>query len=138
MRSISKEELTDMLRFVERQTSFVLRTTETVQTYRDFLTSDSAMVLFNSTCMCVQTLGETIKKIDDYTGRSFLVLYPEIPWKQVIGMRNVISHEYLSVDPELVFSIVKDELQPLLEEVRRMLADVEAGRRDKELNSILL
>ena len=44
MQSTSKEELTDLLRFVERQTAFAIRTTEKVKTYHDFLTSDDAMV----------------------------------------------------------------------------------------------
>ena len=134
MQSTSKEELTDLLRFVERQTAFAIRTTEKVKTYHDFLTSDEAMVLFNSTCMCLQSIGETIKQVDERTNKKFFLLYPETPWKQIIGMRNIISHEYLSVDPELVFSIVKEELNPLLESMRHILADIDAGLRDAELS----
>ena len=134
MQSTSKEELTDLLRFVERQTAFAIRTTDKVKTYHDFLTSDDAMVLFNSTCMCLQSIGETIKQVDDRTHKRFFVLYPKTPWKQIIGMRNIISHEYLSVDPELVFSIVKEELSPLLESMQHVLADIDAGLRDNELS----
>ncbi|WP_291600370.1 HepT-like ribonuclease domain-containing protein [Bacteroides sp.] len=95
MQSISNEQVADMLRFVERQTVFVLETTADVKTYHDFLTSVSGMVLFNSTCMCLQTIGETIRKVDDITAGNLFILYPSTPWKKVIGMRNFISHEYL-------------------------------------------
>lgn len=135
MQSTSKEELTDLLRFVERQTAFAIRTTAHVKTYHEFLTSDSAMVLFNSTCMCLQSIGKAIEQVNDRTGKRFFCLYPEIPWRQIIGMRNIISHEYLSVDPELVLNIVKDELPPLLETMQRILADIDAGLRDNELTN---
>ena len=92
----------DLLNFVERQTAFIIRTTKSVKTYHDFLLSDTAMVLFNSTCMCLQTIGETIRQIDNRTRGQLFAHYEEIPWRQIIGMRNIISHEYLSVDPELV------------------------------------
>ena len=69
MRSISKEKIVGMLRFVEEQGSFIERTT----THHDFLTSDSGMVLFNSTCMYLQTIGETVRKIDNLTEEKFIV-----------------------------------------------------------------
>lgn len=113
-----------MLRFVESQTAFALKTSARVQNYRDFLTSEDGMVLFNSTCMCLQTIGETIRKIDDMTDGCLFARYPTTPWKQIIGMRNIISHEYLSIDPELIFDITREELAPLLSDLRRILADM--------------
>lgn len=125
-----------MLRFAERQIAFTIRTTEGVKSYHEFLTSDSAMVLFNSTCMCLQSIGETIKQVDDRTGGRLFSLYPETPWRKVIGMRNIISHEYSSLDPQVIFATVKTRLQPLLGDMRRILADIDAGLRDKELTPI--
>lgn len=122
-----------MIRFVERQIVFVLDTTVKVKTYHDFLLSQDSMVLFNSTCMCLQTIGETIRQVDDRTRGELFSLYPMTPWKQIIGMRNIISHEYLSVDPELVFDIVRSELHPLLTDIRQVLADIDAGLRDDVL-----
>ncbi len=124
-----------MLRFVERQTAFTLKTTARVQTYHDFLMSEDGMVLFNSTCMCLQTIGETIRKVDDLTAGHLFVLYPTTPWRKVIGMRNIISHEYLSVDPQVIFATVKVRLSPLLADLRRALADIDNGlleRLEKE------
>lgn len=135
MQSLSKEELADMIRFVERQIVFILETTAKVQTHHDFLTSQDAMVLFNSTCMCLQTIGETIKQVDDRTKGKLFALYPTTPWKQVIGMRNIISHEYLSVDPQIIFATVKVRLHPLLTDIRQILTDIDAGLRDEELKN---
>lgn len=133
MQSTSDIELIDMLRFVENQIVFTIETTAKVQTYHDFLVSQDAMVLFNSTCMCLQTIGETIRQVDDRTQGRLFSLYPTTPWKRVIGMRNIISHEYLSVDPQVIFATVKSRLHPLLTDMRCILADIDAGLRDKEL-----
>lgn len=123
-----------MLRFVEHQTAFAIKTTTRVENYHEFLTSDDGMVLFNSTCMCLQSIGETIRQVDDRTHGRLFVLYPETPWKQIIGMRNIISHEYLSIDPELIFDITNEELSPLLTSLHRILADIDAGLRNEELD----
>lgn len=133
MQSMYKYELEDLLRFVERQIVFTIESTKRVKTYHDFLNSMDATILFNSTCMCLQSIGETIKQVDDRTKGRLFVLYPTTPWRQIIGMRNIISHEYLSIDHELVLSIVRDELPPLLEDIRRILADIDDGLRGKEL-----
>lgn len=122
-----------MLQFVERQIVFTIETTRKVNTYQDFLVSQDSMVLFNSTCMCLQSIGETIKQIDDRTNGKLFSLYPSTPWKKVIGMRHIISHEYLSIDPQVIFATVKTRLHPLLTDIRQVLADIDAGLRNREL-----
>ena len=77
MQFTSKEELADMLRFVERQTVFTIETTAKIETYHDFLASQEAMVLFNSTCMCLQTIGETIRRVMNAQVEDFLPVIPK-------------------------------------------------------------
>lgn len=134
MQSTSEYELIDMIRFVERQIVFTIETTAKVHTYHDFLVSQDSMILFNSTCMCLQSIGEVIKQVDDRTKKRLFSLYPNTPWKNVIGMRNIISHEYLSIDPQVIFATVKNRLHPLLNDIRQILADIDAGLRECELN----
>lgn len=128
-----KYELIDLLRFVERQIVFTMESTANVKTYMDFMDSMQATILFNSTCMCLQSIGETIKQVDDRTHHKLFALYPSTPWKRVIGMRNILSHEYFSIDPEIILETVKKRLHPLLEDMRKILADIDKGLRDEEL-----
>ena len=39
--------------------------------------------------------------------------YPSIPWKQITGMRNKIMHEYFSVNVEIVWDVVNNDMEPL-------------------------
>lgn len=45
-------------------------------------------------------------------------------------MRNIISHEYLSVDPEIITDIIKHNLPPLLVVLHRIMEDLNAGKHD--------
>ncbi len=134
MRFTSKDKLIDLLQFAEQQTIFIIQTTHTISNVQDFLTSLNGMVLFNSTCMCLQSIGEAIRQVDNKTEGKLFALYPQTPWKQIIGMRNIISHEYLSIDPDLIFDIVCEELTPLSTSLHTVLADISAGLRDDVLN----
>ncbi len=41
-------------------------------------------------------------------------MYPKIPWTDVIGMRNHIAHGYFDIDGDIVFDVVKNNLDDLL------------------------
>lgn len=51
--------------------------------------------------------------------------YPDIPWHGVFGLRNIISHEYASTDPEEIFNIVREDLPELLKGLHKILTDIE-------------
>jgi uncharacterized protein with HEPN domain len=52
--------------------------------------------------------------------------YPDIPWSQIIGFRNLVVHEYFRVSLNLVWSIVQNNIPPLKLTVERMLRDFAA------------
>ena len=68
---MSKDVLLEMLGFIRHQAEFIIETTSEVKEVNELLVTMSGMVLYNSTCMCLQTIGETVKKIDDLTDNSF-------------------------------------------------------------------
>ena len=46
---------------------------------------------------------------------------PEIPWADVIGLRNHIAHGYFNIDEDIVFDVVKNDLPDLLAAVEYFL-----------------
>lgn len=133
---MSKDIMLDMLDYIRHQAEFIIETTEDVKELNDFLCSQSGMVLYNSTCMCLQTIGETVRKIDELTDRKFLdKCYSEVPWRSIIGMRNIISHEYAATDPEKVFNTIKLDIPALLQKVDEVIEDVSAGKHNDKLEN---
>jgi uncharacterized protein with HEPN domain len=47
---------------------------------------------------------------------------PEIPWRQIIGMRNRIIHGYDEVNFDILWAVIHDDLPPLIATLRTMLA----------------
>lgn len=51
--------------------------------------------------------------------------HPQIPWRQVVGLRNVIAHQYFALDLEIIWDVVEKELPELRRAVKAMLAEAE-------------
>lgn len=65
--------------------------------------------------MLIEAIGEGFKKIDERTNKQLLPLRSDIPWREVMGMRNHIAHGYFDINTDLVFDVVRNDLQPLLD-----------------------
>lgn len=124
MQSLSKQELVDMLQYVLERSELTMERVNNINSYHEFLNTPGNMDIFDATCMRLQTIGETIRCIDELTNKELLSQYSEIPWKHVIGLRNIISHDYLSIDPEEIFKIVKDNLPSLHSTIQRIFHDI--------------
>ena len=70
-----------------------------------------------ASCMLIEAIGEGIKQVDKATEGKLLIERPEIPWKDVIGIRNHIAHGYFDIDGEMGLDVVKNDLDSLLEAV---------------------
>jgi uncharacterized protein with HEPN domain len=77
-------------------------------------------------CMQRIALGEGVKNLDKVTEGTLLPRYPEIEWKRIMGMRDILSHHYFDVDAEVVFSVCEDHIPSVLHTIRRMLTDLTA------------
>lgn len=65
----------------------------------------------------LEIIGEAAKKVPPDIARRA----PAIPWHRLTEIRNILVHEYHSVDPGLVWHTVRHDLPPLTEPLRAML-----------------
>ena len=82
------------------------------------------MILLDATCMLLIAIGEGLKSLDKVTDGKLLPTYPSIPWKQVKGMRDIISHHYFDVDPAQVLWIVTNEINPLKAAINHFIEEL--------------
>jgi uncharacterized protein with HEPN domain len=83
--------------------------------------------------MLLEATGESFAQIDKVSKKTFLSRYPEVNWKNIIGLRNIIAHAYFDINAEAVFTNCRDHLPPLLETVKRMIKDLKpTSDQDKD------
>jgi uncharacterized protein with HEPN domain len=87
----------------------------------DYYSSPEGMKNLAASCMLIEAIGEGVKQIDKFTDSKLLIERPEIPWKDVIGIRNHIAHGYFDIDGDIVFDIVKNNLDSLQEAIEYFL-----------------
>lgn len=88
-----------------------------ITSYEEYMTSQEGVKVLAANCMLLEAIGEGLKKIDRKTNKSLLILRPEIPWTEVMGMRDHIAHGYFDIDAELIYATIKNDLPPLLEAI---------------------
>lgn len=71
----------------------------------------------------LEIVGEAVKRISEATRAR----RPEIPWKQIAGMRDRLTHHYFGVDLGLVWRVVERDLQPLNLAVDELLSRPDAS-----------
>ena len=97
---------------------------ESIRSADDYTSSMEGMKTLAATAMLLQAIGEGIKKVDSITNGSLFELRPEIPWRQIKGMRDHIAHGYFEINAELVYDVVNKELMPLKEALSYILNEV--------------
>ena len=94
-----------------------------VQSSDDYYCSPDGMKNLAASCMLIEAIGEGVKQIDKITDGKLLVKRPEIPWKDVIGIRNHIAHGYFDIDGDMVFDVIKNDLDSLLKAIEYFIGD---------------
>ncbi|MBO4565150.1 MAG: DUF86 domain-containing protein [Bacteroidaceae bacterium] len=95
---------------------------EAITSSEDYYVSPEGMQKLAASCMLIEAIGEGFKQINQLTDGNFLFMRPEIPWEDVMGIRNHIAHGYFDIDGDVIFSSVKNDLDAL-EEATDFLLD---------------
>ena len=74
--------------------------------YSAFLTNQMAQ---DAIVRNIEIMGEASRALTP----TFKDAHPEIPWRKIIGMRNVLIHEYFRTDLEAVWAVVEKDLDSL-------------------------
>ncbi len=77
----------------------------------------------NAVIRSLEVLGEAAKKIPE----AMRLRHPEIPWRDIAGMRDKLIHEYHGVDLTVVWRTVQEDIPPLIPLLEKMLSEETKG-----------
>lgn len=64
----------------------------------------------------LEVIGEAARQMP----RGFKSAHPEIPWREVASLRNVIAHEYFGLDHEIIWDVIKTQIPDLIEKFQNL------------------
>jgi len=59
----------------------------------------------------VEIIGEAADKLSP----TFQATHPAVPWREIIGQRNILAHEYGQIDHELLYKTATEDIPELIE-----------------------
>ena len=74
-------------------------------------------VLSRACLKSLEIIGEASRNISE----DLRMAHPEVPWRQMTGLRNKLVHHYFGVDWEIVADVLKNELPGLRQDILRLL-----------------
>ncbi|RLF78916.1 hypothetical protein DRN32_06000 [Thermococci archaeon] len=101
----------------------ILESIERIEEYTegyDFETFTKDRKTVDAVLRNLEIIGEAAKHIPE----NIRMQHPEIPWKRVIGLRNVVIHHYFGVDLSIVWVIIKKQLPELKDAVISLLEEI--------------
>lgn len=82
--------------------------------YDDFADDDRTSF---AAIRALEIIGEATKNIPS----SFREANPELPWREMAGMRDKLIHQYFGVDLEIVWTTIQERLPEIVERLQRLL-----------------
>jgi len=108
--SLLKEIISQMLEAIVR----IERRFNGIETPNDFVSSNEGIDRLDGICKMLIAIGESCNKhLDKITEGSLFAQYPEIDWKGVKGIRDIISHHYFDINAEIVYSACRNRIPQL-------------------------
>jgi len=78
---------------------------------------EKSSLIQDGICYQLLIIGESVRNLPPELRQQ----YCRVPWSAIIGMRNILVHEYFAIDMEIVWSVVEQNLPNLKYEIEKIL-----------------
>ena len=78
-------------------------------------------MMFNATLRQLEIIGEASNRLSE----QLLQNNTDIPWARIIGLRNLVVHEYFGIDDITIWNVIKINLPNLKEKISRIVSELE-------------
>ena len=99
-----------------------------IHSVEDYYSTQTGMQLLAANCTLITAIGEGINRINRILPEYLSTVFPDIPWRAIIGMRNHIANGYFELDADLVLEAVKEEIPILKLTIEKAISDISADK----------
>lgn len=101
----------------------IMESMESIEEYiqgNTFVTFQTNKMLFDAVIRNLEVIGEASKNIpDDIRER-----YEDIPWQRMVGLRNILIHEYFGINKQVIWKIITENLPDIKPKVKKLLNEL--------------
>ena len=90
-------------------------------------TRDKTLADFLGDRIAVERAVEIVGEVANRLSPAFQQAHPEVPWRKIVGQRNVLAHEYGDVDPSMMWDLARLHLPDLVRQLEKMIPSDEKG-----------
>jgi uncharacterized protein with HEPN domain len=85
--------------------------------YDSFVKND---LVYDAVLRNIEIVGEAVKQIPGEIRDQ----HPEVDWRRIAGMRDIVAHHYFSIHDEIVWDIIENKIPELAEKVEKILNEI--------------
>src|SRR4030043_338276 len=100
----------------------ILLSCEKILNYTEDLTLEKLIEdekTYDAVVRNLEIIGEAAKHISEQTRKKM----PEIPWRNVAGLRDFITHVYFGIDNDILWDVVRNKIPQLQDEINNLLKE---------------
>ena len=109
---------------IDMSIDMVIERFKAIKTSDDFLSSAENIEKLDSIAMRLLAIGKGLKNIDKLTDGQLLPQYPSIEWKNIKGLRDILSHHYFDINAEILFDVCSTKLGELSRVIKQMIKEL--------------
>ena len=111
-----------MKRTLEHYKQDILLASEKIANFISDKTEESFLkdeMAFSAVLMQIVIIGEASGKFPE----EIKTQYPDVPWRDIVGMRNMLAHEYFEADPKIIWETAKVHIPIFISQLTQMNLD---------------
>lgn len=82
-------------------------------------------MVYDATLRNIEIIGEACKQISPAIREQ----YPNIPWRKISGMRDIVVHHYFGIDGDVIWDVVVNQIPNLREQLVAIIASIDEGQK---------
>lgn len=112
-----ERDLTLFIKDILTSTHKIIEYTENI-TLKEFLKDHKT---YDAVMRNLQIIGEAIKHLP----KEFRRKYKNVEWKKVAGLRDIVVHEYFSINEDIIWDVIKHKIPELKKEIDKILKEID-------------